>query len=111
MAEKYLNKRITQTGAGTSEWIVLGDRASGYGAEVVGVFVDVTGTVSSDIEVTLAVDLENPSDSIAAGLVDTATGLTGITAKTKGRIEGPIKGIRINQASGAGTTGLTVLVR
>lgn len=98
-----MNKKLSQTGAGTTEWIVFPK-----GAKDIGVDIGVTGTVDVDVEVTNSPDLQTKDSSIAAGDINDVSGMTGLTAKGSYRVDGPIRGIRFTQNSGVGTTTMTV---
>lgn len=95
---------ISQTGAGQSRWLPLDNNISVFS---VGLFVDVTGTVAATIEGTLD-DIQDPTVTPVAFSLPIAA-LVGLTADQVATLEMPVKALRINQASGAGTTALKAL--
>ena len=97
---------VTQVGAGVSAVIPLDYLQVPFN---VGVDVDVTGTVNYTIQVTF--------DDVFASGFDPATAvwysidiaaMVAATADQMGRTETPCRGMRINQASGSGSTRLRV---
>lgn len=94
----------TPGGAATTRWLPLDNDIAVFN---VGLFVDVTGTVSATIEGTLD-DVQDPTVTPVAFSLPIAA-LVGLTADQVATLTMPVKAIRINQASGAGTILLKAL--
>lgn len=90
---------ISQTGAGQSRWLPLDNDINVFNVTLT---VVVTGTVASTIEGTLD-DIQDPAVTPVAFSLPIAA-LVGLTATQLANLLVPVKAIRINQASGAGTT-------
>jgi hypothetical protein len=73
----------------------------------VGYALDVTGTVSCDIQGTMDILVQGQAESALTwfGL----TSLTGLSADTNGVITTPVTRLRLRQASGNGSATLTLL--
>lgn len=95
---------ISQTGAGQSRWLPMDNSISVFN---IGLFVDVTGTVAATIEGTLD-DVQNPTVTPVAFSLPIAA-LVGLTADQVATLVMPVRAIRINQASGSGTTAVKAL--
>jgi len=94
---------ISQTGAGTSNPIVMDYIRNPF---TVSLAVDVTGTVSFSIQHSY----DNPELGVANMAWRSKTALTTQIAALEDSFTGtPIRAIRIVQASGSGTTKLTVI--
>lgn len=97
---------VTQVGAGQSAVIPLDYIQSPF---QVGVNVDVTGTVNYTIEVTFDdVFASNFVPGSALWYPIDIAAMVAATADQMGKTETPCRGMRINQASGAGSTTLRV---
>lgn len=93
---------LTQTGAGTSAMCVL-DQCNPF---TLSLAVDVTGTVAFTIEHTY----DDPQLGANVVVWRAKAALTTKTAALEdGFTDAPIRALRINQASGSGTTKLTIL--
>ena len=95
---------IAQTGPGTTAWIPLDPRAQVFG---VGMGAVVTGTVNYTIEYTFDAIMD-PLFTTTVTAFPHAT-MVAQTANSSGNFAFPCTAIRINQASGTGTTTLTIL--
>ena len=90
---------LSQTGAGSTRWLPLGNDVVNF---LVGLSVEVTGTVSSTVEGTLDDIQDSTVTPVAFNLPIAA--LVGLTASQIGTLTMPVRAIRITQASGSGTT-------
>lgn len=95
---------LTTSGAGTSAWLPLDNNIIDF---QVALFLDVTGTVSITVEATLD-DVQDSTVTPVAFSVP-ITALVAATADQIGTLTMPVKAIRLNQASGAGSSILKVL--
>lgn len=98
---------VSQTGAGVSAWMPID--ASTAGPQGDGIFVQVTGTVVSTIEVTPD-NVFDPTVTPVAYATGVAA-LAGLSANQATNLPFAAKAIRVNQASGSGTTKLTFVNR
>lgn len=92
---------ISQTGAGTTAWIVVDTWKESFHVAVACV---VTGTVDYDVEHTY--------DDVLRGVTATAwtnADMDGKTANAAASYNYPIKAIRLKVNSGSGTVAMTVL--
>ena len=90
---------LSQTGAGQSRWLPLDNDINVFNTTL---FVDVTGTVVATIEGTLD-DIQDPTVTPVAFSLPIAA-LVGLSTDQVANLTVPMKAIRINQASGSGTT-------
>lgn len=94
---------VTQTGAGTSNWIPLDFHVHPFN---VGLYAKVSGTVSFSLEVT-------GDDPLSGATPDAYTMASPFAASTSasafGALTIPAKAIRINNASGSGSIKLTIV--
>lgn len=100
MAIDTRGKKYTEsiTGTGSSDWIVCDHSPTSHKYSFL---VEVTGTVNYDVEFCIT----DPSDSPTA---ISHNELTGETASAAGSLGFPIRGVRITNNSGTGTSDLTV---
>ena len=106
---KQVNEVISVTGVTQSEWIILGGRRAGAGANIASLDVRPGAGATVTIQATINADLDDPSDTVPAGEIRDLATLTGITGN--GGLYGidlPVKAIRINQTAGATESFVTV---
>ena len=101
----FSNKRIQQTGVGSSNWIIL-DKG---GAGVASVQVEASASATVSIQCTLSLSLINAGDTVPAAEINDIQDMTDLVANGAFTIQGPIKAVRINQTAGVGTSTITVL--
>ena len=101
----YFSKRVTTTGVSASEWVILPKG----GAGVISLQVEASGTAIVTIQGTLNIGLTAPTDSVPAAEINGIQDMSALSANGLYTIQGPLKAIRINQVSGAGTSAMTVL--
>lgn len=101
----FSNKRIEQTGVGASDWIVL---SQGGGVDI-GIQVEASATAVVSIQGTLNSDIKVGSDTVPAAQINDITDMTALNANGMYSVLGPVRAVRINQTSGAGTSAITVL--
>lgn len=98
-------RSLTITGTGTTGILGLDYATNPFN---VGLSVNVTGTSTYSLEVTL----DDPMDagfSAGSALWQTVPSFSGLTAKAFGSLTVPAKGIRINASAGTGTITLYIL--
>lgn len=95
-------QEISKTGTGTTEWIPLDYKQNPFN---VGFGVNVTGTVTYDIEHTFS----DVFDTTITPVVFKHSSLTAQTVNKDGNYAFPIRAVRINNTAGTGTTTLTLL--
>ena len=100
-----LNKKVTNTGVGTSDWLVL----TKGGAGVVSIQVEATASSTITIQGTLNIEIENSADVVPADEINAIQDMSGLTSNGLYTIQGPLKAVRINQTVGAGASAITIL--
>jgi len=95
---------IKQTGAGTTAWIPLDPRAQIFS---VGMGAVVSGTVNYTIEYTFDAIMDPTYTGIVTAFSHAT--MAAQTANSAGNFAFPCTAVRINQASGSGSTTLTIL--
>lgn len=104
-------KRISQTGVGQSDWLIVDDKNIGNWEGGAGCSLQVEpngGTIT--IQATLDPNLTQKTDVVPAAQIAIISDMSGLT--TDGEIfemKCPVRGVRINQTVGAGTSSLTIL--
>lgn len=99
------NKKVQQTGVGTSDWIVL-DKG---GAGVLSIQVEASGSATISLQGTLNINIINGGDTVPVDEVNSIEDMTGLVANGLFTVQGPVKAVRINQTAGAGTSTITIL--
>lgn len=96
---------VSVTGTGTSSVVVPDYLSSPFN---VGVGCKVSGSATYSVEHTFD-DVFSPTFDPATATWIANTGLTGKTANADGNYAFPVRGIRLNIASGSGTVTMTVV--
>lgn len=106
----FVNEKISQTGVGTSDWVILGD-SLGLQSFIFSLHINPGADATISIEGTINVDIENPTDTVPSDEIEAITGLTALTAAGKDlySVDQPLKAIRVNQTVGANESVVTVL--
>lgn len=94
---------LAQTGVGATTWIPM----NRFGSDDVSLVVQVTGTVTYTVELTLTPIQGRGSDPGNEVVADHAT-LVDMTASASGNIDFPVCGVRLTVTAGAGTASLQV---
>jgi len=96
--------RISQTGVGSSDWIILDEDSH----------TDVSlqvepggGTVT--IQATLDPALKHSRNTVQPSQIVDIADMAGLTANGVYTVKGPVKAVRINQTAGVGTSYLTAM--
>lgn len=107
---KQVNVEISQAGVGASDWIILGGRRAGSGANVSSIDVRPGADATITIQATINVDIDDGADVVPADEIRDLASLTDLTAAGAGLfgIDLPVKAVRINQTIGANTSTITV---
>lgn len=99
------SKRVTTTGVSVSDWVIIPKG----GAGIISLQVEASGSATVTLQGTLNIELTAPTGTVPAAEINDIQDMTAIASNGLYTIQGPLKAIRINQVSGAGTSAITVL--
>lgn len=98
-----INRTITQTGTGTTDWVPL----NRYAGDDVSLAAFVDGTATYTVEMTLERVNREEYDPATVRVLDHGT-LVGSTGSASGNIDFPVEAIRLNVTAGTGSVELQI---